>query len=268
MVTLCPLIPAIAHADGVVFESTIAKYKIGQIIAAGETIDLPAGEQIKILNRDGKQVPISGRVVYKAAENLASTRQAPSPFDIATWNKRRADIGATRGDMYDQCIEDAANDPALDASDCEQDPVDADRGPSFAIKNAALRSEIRPSQALRIEMVADFHAIAKCRMHPVDTPADGWVLDLGPNGNASARVVANTPKYIPQRGVTAPQAPAMPGEYIVTCLAISPSVFDLIGNTLGGIVKDADRDLFLMRFAELRGEPAAIGTLSLTVSGL
>ena len=89
-----------AQAEGVVFESTIADYKLGQIIASGEAIELPAGEHVKILSRDGEQIVIRETSIYDAdnAEDDASSQ--PSAFEIAIWNKTPGRYwGHTRGSL-------------------------------------------------------------------------------------------------------------------------------------------------------------------------
>jgi|GEM_PF-5275655 len=255
-----------AQAEGVVFESTIADYKLGQIIASGEAIELPAGEHVKILSRDGEQIVIRETSIYDAdnAEDEASSQ--PSAFEIAIWNKRRADIGGTRGDRFEQCLEAAEKDPTLEEADCEQ-LVGADQAaPTFEISNTSVRSALRPSQDLRVKMVSDFNAIASCQIQRADQSAETTELRLGTQGKRTTRMLAGTPKHIPQRGVPAPKAPEQAGEYTLTCLAISSAAVDLFGTAMEGAVAHADRDLLTARFAEIRGEPVALGSLTFTVS--
>ena len=201
-----------AHAEGVVFESTIADYKLGQIIASGEAIELPAGEHVKILSRDGEQIVIRETSIYDAdnAEDDASSQ--PSAFEIAIWKKRRADIGGTRGDRFEQCLEAAEKDPTLEEADCEQLVGAGQAAPTFEISNTSVRSALRPSQDLRVKMVSDFNAITSCQLQRADQSAETTELRLGTHGKRTTRMLAGTPKHIPQRGVPAPKAPEQAGE--------------------------------------------------------
>lgn len=255
-----------AHAEGVVFESTIADYKLGQIIASGEAIELPAGAHIKILSRDGEQIVIREPTIYDAENAEDGAPSKPSAFAVAIWNKRRADIGGTRGDRFERCLEAAQDDPALEEADCEQLVSSDQPAPTFMISNTSVRSELRPSQDLRVKMVSDFNAIASCRLEPSDQTSETTDLLLGTQGKRTTRMLAGTPKHIPQRGVPAPKAPEHPGEYTLTCLAISSAAVDLFGKAMDGVVANADRDLLTARFAEVRGEPVAFGSLTFTVS--
>ncbi len=263
---LCPVLLSSANAEGVVFESSVDAYKIGQIIASGEAIELPAGAQIKILSRDGEQIIVREPMVYDAENAKVNAPSQPSAFEVAIWNKRRADIGGTRGDRFEDCLKAAEKDPTLDVADCEQLVSSGGPAPQFMIENASVRAELRPSQALRVKMVADFNAIANCRLQNAGDPSYSTDLALGPNGERSTLILADTPKHIPQRGVPAQEAPSQSGDYTVTCLAVSASAFDLFERAMEGIVTPADRELLTARFAEIRGEPVVLSTLSFTVS--
>ena len=268
MTAISQLAIPVAQAEGVVFQSTIDAYEIGQIIESGQEIEIPAGAEVSIIDRDGGTITLRESTVYDQDGAPQGDTEQPSAMDVAVWNNRRAEIGGTRGDQEKRCEEAAKDDPSLDLQACLDDPSLIDDKYRLKASLVGGRSSLRAGSPLRLELETDFSADISCKLSPADMASDDTHLKIGPQGAATVRVHSATRKRIPQRGGPVLSAPHQAGTYTVSCQAISASTFALFQRTLGDAIADDHRDLLASRFAQIRFAPVATASFSIEITDL
>ena len=240
-----------AHADGVVVKSKATKYAKGDIVQEGQSVSLGPSESIVILHASGELVTLTESSVFGDHEEDETPNV--SAIDAAVWNERRADMGGTRAQDFEDCLESARKRDDLTEQYCAKlFPQDGNDGPQFDLVYRGNPDNVYVSSPLRLSLQASFDANVTCTLRGVDNDME-QSLPVGPGGKSSLRLTSGVKANLPRRGGRVISVPSNVGIYRVTCIAVdvrAKRAVDAAGESLGDEV--ALSDLY-QRFALVSG---------------
>lgn len=257
--------PASAIADGVIISSTDPAYETGMIVRSDDVLSLENGASITVLDQSGEIFNFSETGRYNAAAegHVASAPQLTLAA-AATNPGQRSDIGGTRAEDFESCLEHAETREDLTEEDCSRAFPPAPAGPELDISLGVRAASVRPSDPLYFKLTASFDSIVTCGATDVTIQNDVVPLLLSSGGH-SLHLMKEVVAMAPQRGSPRLVAPDSAGTYRVSCLAVSPdtwAAFDAIGTPPSSYAKF---QTVLAAWSEVRGGPTAQAQLDITV---
>lgn len=257
---------AIAAADGLVIASTSADYPVGTVIAAGSHVEVAAGQRIDVLDQTGEMFELTASGPYDGAGPAPQrVGETMTVADAAFRPGRRADIGGTRAEDHEACLEEARIRADLDAEDCARAFPPSPQGPALEVGLAVRAATFKPGDPLIFKLKASFDARVFCTAARAGENAETYALELS-GGKAPLKLMGNVTAMAPQRGSPRLVAPDEAGDYVVSCFAVDPATWEAF-ETATAEIADANPHAWLLKsFADMRGAPLASGEVKVSVT--
>lgn len=250
----------VAHADGLVVETSSAEYSYGDIIKTGDMVTVAEGETLAVLDQSGELVIIDQTQKYSSGRSVPP-RKTVSLLDAVTGSGHRADIGGTRTDDFDTCLAEAEKRDDLNADDCTRAFPEATGAPTLDVRLAMRTASLKPGDPLMFKLEANFDAVVTCTASATDGTAPPNPLDLA--GTPGLHLMENVMAMAPLRGSPRLFAPAETGSYTVTCRAIDAHTWTDFTSATRAPSIDAD---LLDQYVELRSVPTATASTEIMVA--
>ena len=253
-----------AFAEAIVIASDAAGIREGQLIGPGEEVVLAPGEMIIVLEQSGEVREIRATLRYGSTADGEEIRQARAA-DPLIWKGRRGEIGGTRSNDYEACLDEAETRDDLNESDCERlfpAPVSE---PRVSVDFSTQLESLPPASMMFLEIAASFDSILLCDLSQEAAGGRSDALRIGPRKGRLMKLRQNVIAMVPMRGGARITAPDRPGDYRIDCLAVEPDAegaFDKVQEHVG--TPGAERQI-MASYAEMRGFRFAMTSLAVPV---
>ncbi len=253
-----------AFAEAIVLVSDAAGIREGQLIGPGEEVVLAPGETIIVLDQSGEVHEIRETRRYGSTADGDEIRQAQAA-DPLIWKDRRGEIGGTRSNDYDACVDEAETRGDLNESDCERFFPAPESAPSLSVNFSTQVEFLRPASMIFLEIAASFDSMLFCDLSQEAAGGRSDPLSIGPHKGRLMKLRQNVKAMAPTRGGARIAAPDRPGDYRVDCLAVdvdAAGAFDKVHDHVG---TPGARRQIMASYAEMRGGRFAMASLAVSV---